>query len=35
MESATSAVISKVSPFPEEREIILRTFIKPIFEDAA
>lgn len=35
LESATSAVISKVSPFPEEREIILRTFIKPIFEDAA
>lgn len=35
LESAISAVISKVSPFPEEREIILRTFIKPIFEDAA
>ena len=35
LESATSAVISKVSPFQEEREIILRTFIKPIFEDAA
>lgn len=33
--SATNAVVSKVSPFPEEREIILRTFIKPIFEDAA
>lgn len=35
LESATSAVISKVSPFSEERDIILRTFIKPIFEDAA
>lgn len=29
------AVISKVSPFPEERDTILSTFIEPAFEEAA
>ena len=35
LEAAANAVISKVSPFPEERDIILSTFIEPAFEEAA
>lgn len=29
LEAAVNAVISKVSPFPEERDTILSTFIEP------
>ena len=35
LEAAVNAVISKVSPFPEERDTILSTFIEPAFEEAA